>query len=133
MARRSVQRQHLLDLLREGHDHPSAVQLLERYRSRGGVASLSSLYRNLEALVAEGRVRKIRLEAGAERFDANPFPHYHVVCQRCSRLWDVPVGREDQCRFTLPEGFRPEAYEITVRGTCAACAASLHPFLDKEV
>jgi len=133
MARRSSQRQLLLDLLRESHDHPSAAELWGRYRSRYGAASLSSLYRNLEVLVAEGHVRKVRLEGGAERFDANGSPHYHVVCQQCGRLWDVPVGREDRCRFTLPEGFHPEAWEITVRGTCAACAAASHPFLNKEV
>ncbi len=133
MARRSSQRQHLLDLLRESPDHPSAGELWGRYRSRFGAASLSSLYRNLEVLVAEGRVRKVRLEGGAERFDANEVPHYHVVCEQCGGLWDVPVGREDRCRFSLPEGFRPEAWEITVRGTCAACAAADHPFLDKEV
>lgn len=133
MARRSSQRENLLGLLMESGDHPNAGELLDRYRVRYGSVSLSNLYRNLEILAAEGRVRKVRLEGGAERFDANASPHYHVVCQQCGRLWDVPVGREDRCAFALPEGFSPEVWEITVRGTCAACAARRHPFLSKEV
>lgn len=122
-----------MEVLLSAHDHPTAGQLARRLRDLHGHVSVSTLYRNLEILVSSGAVRRVRLDEGPDRFDANLRPHYHVACNRCGRLWDAPVRKEDQCRFSLPRGFRPESWEVTVRGTCAACARDAHPFSEQEV
>jgi Fe2+ or Zn2+ uptake regulation protein len=133
MRHHSRQREQLLDLLRVSEDHPTAALLARRFGSLHGPVSLSTLYRNLDILVAGGSIRRIRVDDGPDRFDANLRPHYHVTCTRCDRLWDVPVRKGDRCRFSLPTGFRPETWEITVRGTCAGCARDAHPFSEQEV
>lgn len=124
----SRQREQILEFLTSTPEHPTAAEVASAMERLHGQASTSSVYRNLEILVARGDVKKVRLDDGPDRFDANLDPHYHVVCTHCHGLWDVPVGEGDRCDFTLPEGFGPQAWEITVRGTCAACARETHPF-----
>ncbi len=131
--RHSRQRDQLLEVLLNADDHPTADTLARRLEDLHGRTTLSTLYRNLEIMVSSGIIRRIRLDVGPDRFDANLRPHYHVVCNRCGRLRDAPVRREDRCRLSLPRGFRPETWEVTVRGTCAGCAGEAHPFSDQEV
>ena len=128
MAGVSKQRKILLNALRQTEEHPTAARLAELVAVEGDAASLSNLYRNLEILVAAGLVRRFRSEDGADRFDANLAPHYHVTCIRCHRIWDVPIREGDRCDLTMPEGFAPQSWEIIVRGTCAPCGRATHPF-----
>ncbi len=128
MQGHSLQRHLILDVLQHSGEHPTALRIAEALARGGHAASTSNLYRNLTILVAEGRVRRLSLDDGPDRFDANLDPHYHVTCIRCNRVWDVAIQEGDRCDLALPEGFRPGVWEITVRGTCAACARGPHPF-----
>ncbi len=128
MAGVSKQRKILLNTLRQTEEHPTAARLAELVAVEGDAASTSNLYRNLEILVAAGSVRRFRSEDGADRFDANLTPHYHVTCTRCHRIWDVPIREGDRCDLTMPEGFAPQSWDIIVRGTCATCGRATHPF-----
>jgi Fe2+ or Zn2+ uptake regulation protein len=130
---RSLQRQTLLECLMARKDHPTAADVAGDMAKAHGPVSTSNVYRNLEILVAEGRVRRFRLDEGPDRFDANTAPHYHVVCTSCHRLSDMPIREGARLGLSLPRGFRASSWEITVRGLCAACAKASHPFLTKEV
>jgi Fur family transcriptional regulator, peroxide stress response regulator len=132
-AGHSKQRRALLEHLASTDRHPTAADLVEALAAQGDPVSLSNLYRNLEILVASGLLRRLSLDGGPDRFDANLGPHYHVVCTDCHRLWDMPIREGDRFGLSLPKGFRPSSWEITVRGRCAACAKALHPYLSKEV
>lgn len=128
MAGISKQRQLILQALRLTEEHPTVARLAELVAREDGPASISNLYRNLEILVAEGSVRRFRSEDGADRFDANLVPHYHVTCTRCHHIWDVPIREGDRCDLTLPKGFAPRSWDVIVRGTCAQCGQAPHPF-----
>ena len=121
---RSGQRQHLLDLLMSTEDHPTAAEVAGRMAAKYGPVSLSNLYRNLDILVASGHVRRLRLDEGPDRFDANLKPHYHVTCTHCQRVWDMPLGPNTRWDLPMPVGFQPRTSEVTIKGCCASCAAA---------
>ncbi len=129
----SKQRQTLLDYLMGTDEHPTAARIAEDMGRLHGPVSTSNLYRNLEILVATGHVHRLRLDDGPDRFDANIRPHYHVACTTCQRVWDMPIREGDRLDLSLPKGFSASTWDITVRGQCASCARSPHPFQPKEV
>jgi Fe2+ or Zn2+ uptake regulation protein len=128
----SKQRDLLLQYLTHTKEHPTASAIARDMARLYGPLSTSNLYRNLDILVASGEVRRVKLDEGPDRFDANLVPHYHVQCTQCHRVWDRPIGEDDRCELSLPEGFQPEFWEILVRGRCARCAPSPHPFRSRR-
>lgn len=124
----SKQRDRLLHYLSRSKEHPTAATIAEDMARLYGSVSLSNLYRNLDILVSSGEVRRLKLDDGPDRFDANVGPHYHVQCTRCGGVWDRPILEGDRCELSMPDGFQPESWEIIVRGRCASCAPAPHPF-----
>lgn len=83
-----------------------------------------TVYRVLEWLVDRGLAHRIAGEDRTWRFRANRpsggAPHAHFACTQCGRTFcldSVSVPR----RVPVPDGFRSEALELTVRGRCARC------------
>lgn len=128
----SKQRTQILEFLMDCMTHPTAAEIADGMAEAYGPVSTSNLYRNLDILVMTGHVRRVRLDDGPDRFDANVLPHYHVMCKQCSHIWDMPVRDGDRFDLTLPDGFRPDTWDITVKGLCAQCAGAPHPFQPKE-
>jgi Fe2+ or Zn2+ uptake regulation protein len=68
----------IYDALIATPDHPTAEQLFQRVRGVLPRVSLGTVYRNLDKLREQGRLRIVRLEGGQA--------HYDVVCARSFRL-----------------------------------------------
>ena len=73
----------VLDAVNEMHRHVTADQIYtfvkEKYPSIGRV----TVYRNLGIHVKEGKVRKVEVPDGSDRFDFTLENHYHVECVKC--------------------------------------------------
>jgi len=85
-----------------------------------------TLYRILEWLTRRGIAHKIAGEDRVWRFTVRREPHAaehpHFVCNACGRVLCL-AGRVALPRPRLPAGFRPQAFELTVKGLCDACGA----------
>jgi Fe2+ or Zn2+ uptake regulation protein len=121
--RMTRQRQHILEALAATRSHPSAEDLLVQVRTSLPRVSLGSIYRNLRVLREAGLVREIVTSEG-RRYDAVTAPHPHFVCERCSRVYDLPqpLAAEVLCR-ALPEGFAVSQIHLELRGTCSECGS----------
>ena len=88
---------------------------------------LATVYRNLKALVSEGRVVAVELPGEAARYEpAGKGHHHHFRCRGCARIFDL-VGNRKGCQppgARAPRGFVVESHEILVYGRCAACAGA---------
>jgi Fur family ferric uptake transcriptional regulator len=71
--------------------HPTADQLYEIVRKRLPGISLSTVYRNLEILSAEGVIMKMDMAGTQKRFDGTVENHYHIRCVECGRLDDIDM------------------------------------------
>jgi Fur family ferric uptake transcriptional regulator len=117
------QRKVVLEELRQVCTHPTADELFQRVRCRLPQISLATVYRNLDVLAREGVVRRLDSGAGAARFDGDLEPHYHVRCEGCGRLEDVPPSAIGPLELP-PEtagGFRLTGMHLELVGQCPAC------------
>ncbi|MCX5873788.1 MAG: transcriptional repressor [Deltaproteobacteria bacterium] len=89
--RTTKQRQIIVEELQNLRYHPTADQLYEIVRKRLPGISLSTVYRNLEILSAEGVIMKMDMAGTQKRFDGTVESHYHIRCVECGRLDDIDM------------------------------------------
>ena len=121
--RATRQRVAVLRLLRRVRGHPTARELHQRLLSEQGSLSQKTVYEVLDALTDAGLVSQVTVAGEPGRYEARPNPHYHAACRVCGRLIDLPASADSQIRgrAQLPEGFRVEKIEVTIRGLCLRC------------
>ena len=121
--RKTRQRSALLDLLASTKSHPTAAWLYERLRASYPRMSLGTVYRNLGILAGMGLVRVLHCGSGTDRFDADTSLHYHVQCERCGRIDDVPLQgeREIDGIAARATGYLIFSHRIDFFGLCPSC------------
>ncbi len=88
--RKTKQREVILEELNKVKTHPTADEIYDMVRRSLPNISLGTVYRNLEVLSEAGLIRKLDLAGTQKRFDGDTREHYHVRCNRCGRVDDVP-------------------------------------------
>jgi Fur family peroxide stress response transcriptional regulator len=120
---RSIQRERLLEWLRGTDSHPTAAEIHAALLPQAPRLSIATVYRNLEVLVADGQVDAVAGAGPALRYDANPEPHHHFVCERCGRIRDLygPRPRNLTRRLAREQGLRAHRVRLDFYGRCPAC------------
>ncbi len=113
----------MLDELGRSGSHPTADELHSSLRKRLDGVSLATVYRGLEALARDGRIRAIESPGGPRRFDSVMDEHYHVVCERCGRVGDVGlrVSAPLEAAVVRARGFRVLGHRLCFTGLCPVC------------
>ena len=122
MRRKSKQREAILRVLKGTDSHPTADWVYAQVRAEIPNISLGTVYRNLKLLKEEGQILELDL-AGTGRFDGNTRNHYHFVCERCGRIFDLdePVHKEQDERVAKKMGFKVLNHLLEFRGLCKDC------------
>ena len=111
--------------LAASHDHPTAEQLLARVRRLLPRVSLGTVYRNLDKLRAQGRLRVVRLAGGQAHYDAMTDAHDHFVCERCAAVVDLPPSAPlPKLAALQADGYEVHWHTTALYGVCAGCAAA---------
>jgi Fur family ferric uptake transcriptional regulator/Fur family peroxide stress response transcriptional regulator len=121
------QRQAVLDVLVDAHDHPTATQVCERVRALHPGVGPATVYRTLGLLVADGQARIFALGDGASaRYDANIERHDHVVCTGCGAAMDVdtPLTESLVAQMSARTGYDLTSYDLQFHGRCPSCQRS---------
>ena len=84
------QRQLVLNAVKEAGCHPNATEVFDLVRQTHHV-SLATVYNSLNYLAENGFVRRVAIAGEADRFDHNTFEHYHAICDKCGKVFDVEV------------------------------------------
>ena len=129
MLRNSAQRKRLLEYLQATREHPTAARLYTQLRREFSRLSLGTVYRNLEILRSQGRVRVLTGDGCESRFDGRLEPHAHLYCRRCRRVTDLPLPPDFQAwsRDPAREGHRVDTCEVELTGVCRSCAGASQP------
>ena len=104
-------------------DHPTAEQVHARVRKSMPTVSLGTVYRNLQKLAAQERVRVVHGADRAARYDPVLEEHDHFLCERCGEVTDVlrvrgvRVGSRELARA----GYRIRSQTLTFNGVCPGC------------
>lgn len=125
--RMTPQRERVLAAVRRlGHATPDAVAE-EVDRDAGAPLSLSTVYRNLEALEQVGIVSHSYLDQRTPSYHLTAHAdHLHLICLGCGQVSDAPVGLADGLAQRLLDavGFVADVRHLAVHGWCAACDAA---------
>lgn len=119
----SRQRELILRILAENVVHPTADFVYEIIKKEMPNISLATVYRNLNLLAANGTIKKAEGLDGSVRFDYNTHPHYHFVCSRCNKIYDIPydVAPELGEKVFTRTGMIVENYDLCFKGICNDC------------
>lgn len=119
----SHQRERIYQYLLETTEHPTAEMIHDALRSEIKGLSLGTVYRNLRLLEDLGKVRRVALREGSDRYDAISGDHVHFLCERCHSLLDVEDADVDRIRkaAALSEDFLLSSVDLTLTGLCPQC------------
>ena len=121
--RNTVQRAMTLEAVRRLHSHPTAEEVYRQVAAEHPSVSRATVYRNLNQLAAQGEILRVPVPTGADHFDFNIKPHYHVRCTKCGGVFDVfmPPVTNLIDRVEDSSGVELHRYEILFEGICSAC------------
>lgn len=126
MARPSRTQAALLAVMNRPDRHAWTLDELGAGLAAEGVtADFSTLFRAVERLVAEGRLRKVRLEDAPARYEHTGAHHDHLHCTECNALVPVPcLARQiDVAALERATGFSIATHDIVLDGICPSCRA----------
>jgi Fur family transcriptional regulator, ferric uptake regulator len=124
MKRQTTQRTAILETLEAAPGPLTPQEILDLASRRQEGLGLATVYRNLNALHAEGAVVPVHLPGDSTRFEVSGRGHHHHFrCSRCEQVFELAA----QCPVavlegvTLPGGFKVEHHELTLYGACPDC------------
>lgn len=119
----SKQREIILDTLSKNAIHPTAEALLEFLKRDDSNVGMTTLYRNLNQLADAGLIKKIDGLEPSAHFDHNTFEHYHFICEKCKKVYDIPssVAPDLVKNTTEATGFDITSHNIVFHGICSEC------------
>lgn len=103
----------------------SAQQLHAQLREAGDPIGLATVYRNLQAMAADGEIDMLRTPDGEAVYRAcSTGHHHHLVCRRCGRTVEVegPTVESWAQRVSREHNFTDVRHTLEIFGTCAQCA-----------
>ncbi len=121
--RNTLQRRLVLETVQSMHNHPDAETIYAKISKENPLVSKATVYRNLKLLAKQGQILHIPIPDGADCFDFNCFPHYHLKCRGCGGVFDVDLPyQNDLCtRVNNHRGFIIDGHQIVFSGLCPEC------------
>ena len=121
----SRQREIILDTLKINAVHPTAEKLFQIIKAEDPETNIgiATVYRNLSKLADMGVIKRIEGLENSEHFDHNTHTHYHFLCEKCQRVFDIDAQvAPDLVENTQKEtGFIINDYDIAFHGICKDC------------
>lgn len=106
----------------------TAGEVYEAVRGKDTRLSLSTVYRNCEALAEKGLLlRSTMLDDGLTRYEyAQGTPVHHAICLSCHKIFPVDVELEKGYERYMDREYGFEAVEprVEIYGYCKDCRAS---------
>ena len=121
--RNTVQREIVLNAVRELGCHATADEIYSAVSATYPSVSRGTVYRNLNVLSEDGRMRKIEVPGGAIHYNHICCKHCHVQCQECGRIFDVEMSVCPDIKEKIKEssGVKILDCDIWFRGICSDC------------
>ncbi|MBE6901878.1 MAG: transcriptional repressor [Ruminococcaceae bacterium] len=119
----SKQREMIYNQVMNFPVHPTADQVYTALKADNPNLSLGTVYRNLNQLSELGMLLKIRIADGSDRFDGRTDAHYHMVCDKCTQVFDVELSELDSLNDIVAEKYGHQLTIVTLNlnGICCDC------------
>ena len=111
--------EQILDLVLRSAEHPTAEQIFWQMKQKNPKIAQATVYNNLNALVADGKLIRLPQPGSPDRYD-NTTRHDHLICTRCGALTDfrfTDLTRDIESAL----GARIRSYDLRSHYVCPAC------------
>jgi Fur family ferric uptake transcriptional regulator len=120
------QRAALAEALAGAEEFRSAQEIHSALSSSGTAVGLATVYRNLQAMAADGEVDVIRTPDGEAVYRAcvSEAHHHHLVCRSCGLTVEVTGDAAERWAEAVAaeHGFSQVRHTMEIDGLCARCA-----------
>lgn len=124
----SKQREIIYDTLKNNAIHPTAENLYSIIKKEQPNTNLgiATVYRNLNKMADCGIIKRIEGLEDCEHFDHNTHNHYHFICEKCKRVFDIEadIAPEITEKTQYKTGFIINNHDIVFKGICKDCQKS---------
>ena len=121
--RNTIQKDLVRNAVCEMKRHVTANEVYEFVKEFCPTIGKGTVNRNLDILVEEGNLRKVKVSDEPNRFDLTLKNHYHVRCVNCGEISDVDMdeilGLLEKIHDTHGTDFL--GYDILFKGICPKC------------
>jgi Fur family transcriptional regulator, ferric uptake regulator len=124
-VRATRQRAAISALLENVDDFRSAQELHDELRRRGEGIGLTTVYRTLQSMAANGLVDTLRTDTGESVYRrCSNDHHHHLVCRACGSTVEIQGGDVESwaAEMAHAHGFSDVSHTIEIFGICGACA-----------
>ncbi|MBQ8613885.1 MAG: transcriptional repressor [Ruminiclostridium sp.] len=129
MGYKTKQGERILETLIRNEDrHLTAEEICVLLKEEGAAVGTATVYRNLEKLVAEGTIRRYRLDEGESACyqyigDGSCHEHFHLKCLGCGEVIHLECDYLDELNSHLLEhhSFHLDRTKIVLYGLCCEC------------
>jgi len=124
MRRETVQRRALRAVFQR-HDAPLGImEILDLGRGIVPSLNIATVYRNVNAMIEEGLLRRVNHPALGTLYErTGKGHHHHFHCHSCDRIYELP-GCSLKEGAVAPEGFVVEEHEVFLAGVCPECGSA---------
>lgn len=119
----SKQREEILDYLSSTKLHPTADTIYREVKKKDKSISLGTVYRNLETLVSNNIIKKIKIANTKDRFDFDTTKHYHTLCGVCGNMQDVSTKYQNKLDFEVENDLECKvlSHDVVFYVVCQEC------------
>lgn len=123
VRRNTIQKDLVLRAVNEMKRHATTEEVYEFIKKEHPTIGKGTVYRNLGILVEEGKIRKVEVPDGPDRFDFTLKDHYHVRCIKCGDVSDVDMDEVKDLieKINNVHGIKFLSHDIFFKGICSLC------------
>lgn len=123
MQRNTLQRSLVLKTVQDLKCHATAEEVYSAVYNQYPNISKTTVYRNLNELAKEGKIRKLEIPGQADRYDHICNDHYHIRCLKCGKVFDVDMKIVLDLQNSIKDafGFVVNGYDLIFKGICPKC------------
>jgi Fur family transcriptional regulator, ferric uptake regulator len=126
-VRSTRQRAAISALLENLDEFRSAQELHDELRRRGEGIGLTTVYRTLQQVAANGLVDTLRTDTGESVYrSCSEHHHHHLVCRTCGSTVEIQGGDVEAwaAEVAREHGFSDVSHTIEIFGICGDCVAT---------
>ena len=123
VSKYSRQRELIYKTVMENKVHPTAEFVYNYLKKDNPQLSLGTVYRNLQQLSDNGEISRLSIPNQPDRFDGIIEEHYHAVCEKCGKIYDIHINEMPEVDKLVAEktGLDITGHEIIFKTICPMC------------
>lgn len=123
ISKYSRQRELIYKTVMENRVHPTAEFVYNYLKKDNPQLSLGTVYRNLQQLSDNGEISRLSIPNQPDRFDGIIEEHYHAVCEKCGKIYDIHINEMLEVDRLVAEktGLDITGHEIIFKTICPMC------------